>query len=164
MQVLDIALYRYMWYMWFLEFWWAVIWHRRASPIKRLPANVAFKAVNKKVQTFFCYYCRTLCTWSSYFFFMNSQNYFNLYESRGDHRCLPPDTRYAHGWSAERAGSSWLAQITQLRGGICVFSVTRRSRSDSVTEWVSHSKNRVDWCDPGKWRYLLKTLLRDSDN
>ena len=53
MQVLDIALYRYMWYMWFLEFWWAVIWHRRASPIKRLPANVAFKAVNKKVQTFF---------------------------------------------------------------------------------------------------------------
>ena len=33
-----------------------------------------------------------------------------------------------------------------------------------VSEWVRHSKNRVDWCDPGEWRYLLKTLLRDSDN
>ena len=27
---------------------------------------------------------------------------------------------------------------------------------------VSDSKNRVDWCDPGEWRYLLNTLLRDS--
>ena len=37
-----------------------------------------------------------------------------------------------------------------------------------VSQWVSQSlsdsKNRVDWCDPGEWRYLLKTLLRDSDN
>ena len=36
-------------------------------------------------------------------------------------------------------------------------------QSDSVSEWVgeslSHSKKRVDWCDPGEWRYLLKTLL-----
>ena len=24
-------------------------------------------------------------------------------------------------------------------------------------------KNRVDLCDPSKWRYLLKTLLSDSD-
>ena len=43
------------------------------------------------------------------------------------------------------------------------FSVTRRSRSDSVSEWVSESvtdsKNRVDWCDPGEWRYLLNSLL-----
>ena len=49
-----------------------------------------------------------------------------------------------------------------------IFSVTRRSRSDSVSQWVSESvsdsKNRVDWCDPGEWRYLLKTLLRGSDN
>ena len=43
-----------------------------------------------------------------------------------------------------------------------LFSVTRRSRSDSVRLSVRHSKNRVDWCDPGEWRYLLKTLLRDS--
>ena len=28
-----------------------------------------------------------------------------------------------------------------------------------VSESVSDSKNRVDWCDPGEWRYLLKTLL-----
>ena len=36
-----------------------------------------------------------------------------------------------------------------------------------VSEWVSESVtllNWVDWCDPGKWRYLLKTLLRGSDN
>ena len=33
-----------------------------------------------------------------------------------------------------------------------------------VSQWVTDSKNRVDWCDPGKWRYLLMTLLRDSDN
>ena len=26
-----------------------------------------------------------------------------------------------------------------------------------VTEWVSDSKNRVDWCDPGERRYLLRT-------
>ena len=36
-----------------------------------------------------------------------------------------------------------------------------------VSQWVSQSlsdsKNRVDWCDPGEWRYLLKTLLSDSD-
>ena len=31
-------------------------------------------------------------------------------------------------------------------------------RSD-VSESVSNSKNQVDWCDPGKWRYLLKTLI-----
>ena len=30
--------------------------------------------------------------------------------------------------------------------------------SQSVSA-VSDSKNRVDWCDPGEWRYLLKTLL-----
>ena len=29
----------------------------------------------------------------------------------------------------------------------------------SVSEWVRDSKNRVDWCDPGEWRYLLRTLL-----
>ena len=43
-----------------------------------------------------------------------------------------------------------------------LFSVTRRSRSDvsqSVSESVRHSKNRVDWCDPGEWRYLLNTLI-----
>ena len=30
-----------------------------------------------------------------------------------------------------------------------------------VIVWVSHwvIKNQVDWCDPGEWRYLLKTLL-----
>ena len=28
-----------------------------------------------------------------------------------------------------------------------------------VTLSFSHSKNRVDWCDPGEWRYLLKILL-----
>ena len=44
---------------------------------------------------------------------------------------------------------------------MCVFSVMRRYRtnvSHSVTESVSDSKNRVDWCYPGEWRYLLKTL------
>ena len=29
----------------------------------------------------------------------------------------------------------------------------------SVSQSVSDSKNRVDWCDPGEWRYLLRTLL-----
>ena len=28
-----------------------------------------------------------------------------------------------------------------------------------LTQSVSDSKNRVDWCDPDEWRYLLKTLL-----
>ena len=40
-----------------------------------------------------------------------------------------------------------------------IFSVTRRSRSDGVSESVRHSKNWVDWCDPGEWWYLLKTWL-----
>ena len=43
-----------------------------------------------------------------------------------------------------------------------IFSVTRRSWSDSVSESVSESVTllyRVDWCDPGEWRYPLKTLL-----
>ena len=31
--------------------------------------------------------------------------------------------------------------------------------SEWVSQWVSHSKKQVDWCDPGEWRYLLKTLL-----
>ena len=28
-----------------------------------------------------------------------------------------------------------------------------------VSESVGNSKNQVDWCGPGKWRYQLKTLL-----
>ena len=43
-----------------------------------------------------------------------------------------------------------------------ILSVTRRSRSDSVSQSVSQSVtllNRDDWCDPGEWRYLLRTLL-----
>ena len=28
-----------------------------------------------------------------------------------------------------------------------------------VSQWVTDSKSRVDWCDPGKWRYLEKSLL-----
>ena len=43
-----------------------------------------------------------------------------------------------------------------------IFSVTRRSWSDNVSESVSQwvtLLNRVDWCDPGEWRYLLRTLL-----
>ena len=39
-----------------------------------------------------------------------------------------------------------------------IFSVMRRYRTNVsywVTESVRHSKNRVDWCDPGEWRYLL---------
>ena len=42
-----------------------------------------------------------------------------------------------------------------------VVSVKRRSRSD-VGQSVSQSvivKNWLDWCDPGEWWYLLKTLL-----
>ena len=41
-----------------------------------------------------------------------------------------------------------------------IFSVTRRSRSDNVSESVHNSKNQVDWCDPGEWRYLLMRLWR----
>ena len=38
-----------------------------------------------------------------------------------------------------------------------VFSVMRRYRT-RVSEWVT-LLNRLDWCDPGEWRYLLKILL-----
>ena len=38
------------------------------------------------------------------------------------------------------------------------FSVMRRYRT-RVSYWVTDSKNRVYWCDPGEWRYLLKILL-----
>ena len=44
-----------------------------------------------------------------------------------------------------------------------LFSVTRRSWSDNVSEWVSEwvtLLNRVGWCYPGEWRYLLRTLLK----
>ena len=43
-----------------------------------------------------------------------------------------------------------------------LFSVMRRYRinvSYSVSQWVTDSKNRVNWCDPGEWGYLLRTLL-----
>ena len=40
----------------------------------------------------------------------------------------------------------------------CFFSVMRRYRT-KVSKWVGNSKNQVDWCGPGKWRYQLKTLL-----
>ena len=39
-----------------------------------------------------------------------------------------------------------------------IFSVTRRSWSDNVSESVT-LLNRVDLCDPGEWRYLLWSLL-----
>ena len=42
-----------------------------------------------------------------------------------------------------------------------VFSVMRRYRTN-VSQSVSESLtllNRLDWCDPGGWRYLLRTLL-----
>ena len=45
-----------------------------------------------------------------------------------------------------------------LKIQFAIFSVTRRSRSDSVSQWVT-LLNRVNWCDPGEWRYLLRTLL-----
>ena len=69
------------------------------------------------------------------------------------------------GWKLFRKEIIWLWEWLMIRnaklvlGTNCgVFSVMRRYRtnvSESVSEWVSNSKNRVDWCDPGEWRYLL---------
>ena len=45
----------------------------------------------------------------------------------------------------------------------CIFSITRCSRSDVccwVSEWISVL--RLDWCDPGEWWYLLKTVITDA--
>ena len=52
---------------------------------------------------------------------------------------------------AQRRGFQFLASQDALE---VIVSV-----SQSVSESVSDSKNRVDWCDPGEWRYLLRTLL-----
>ena len=46
---------------------------------------------------------------------------------------------------------------------LCIYkiSIMRRYRtriSYWVSEWVT-LLNRLDWCDPGEWRYLLKILL-----
>ena len=45
-----------------------------------------------------------------------------------------------------------------LRHGPVFVSVMRRYRTN-VSHSVTDSKNRVNWCDPGEWRYLLRTLL-----
>ena len=45
--------------------------------------------------------------------------------------------------------------------GTHLFSVMRRYRT-RVSESVSQSVrllNRLDWCHPGEWRYLMKTFL-----
>ena len=75
-------------------------------------------------------------------------------------RCLPIGPQWCQPLRP-RGSSSLLycdgGKITKL-----FFSFTRRSWSDVseiVSESVSDSENRVDWCDPGEWRYLLRTLL-----